>query len=118
MGAQRAQRPRAQLTGTFGRLRYSEQSGDVNGLEVFVFLGQRRYFALVLMAEGAPADPILVPLTVDGNSIRFELKDGQNLRKYEGGVSADGLYGRFDHGGFSDRADGFFLLRRGTSYWQ
>jgi hypothetical protein len=105
-------------TGTFGRLQYHKESGDLGGLEVFVVHGLSGYMAVVQIAEGAPADPIVIPIKLEGSVVSFEMKSGPETLRYRGTVRADGLYGRFESGAFSDREDGFFLLRRGRSYWQ
>jgi hypothetical protein len=105
-------------TGHFGRLEYHKESGDVVGLEVFIMRGRSGYVAVVQVAEGVPADPVVVPTKLDGATLSFEIPSGKEILRYTGTVRPDGLYGRFDNDAFSDRADGFFLLRRGQSYWQ
>ena len=105
-------------TGTFGRLRYGEESGDLSGIEIFIMMGLSGYVAVVQIAEGAPADPVVVPVTLEGAVVSFEMQSGKETLRYKGTVRADGLYGRFDNAAFSGREDGFFLLRRGQSYWQ
>jgi len=105
-------------TGTFGRLQYHKESGDLSGLEVFVMHGLSGYVAVVQIAEGAPADPVVVPIKLEGPVVSFELKSGAETLRYRGTVRDDGLYGKFHNGAFSGREDGFFLLKRGRSYWQ
>jgi hypothetical protein len=105
-------------TGLFGRLAYSKESGDVAGLEVFIMKGRSGYVAVLQVAEGVPEDPVVVPVKLDGEVVTFEMPSGKETLRYRGAVRPDGLYGRFDNDAFSDRADGFFLLRRGRSYWQ
>ena len=80
--------------------------------------GLTGYVAVVQIAEGAPADPVVVPITLQGPVLSFELRAGNETLRYRGTVRSDGLYGKFDNGAFSGRKDGFFLLRRGRSYWQ
>lgn len=106
------------LTGLFGRLEYHKESGDLGGLEVFVMRGLTGYVAVVQIAEGAPADPVIVPVTLQGAVLSFEIPAGNETLRYRGTVRSDGLYGKFDNLAFSGREDGFFLLRRGRSYWQ
>lgn len=86
---------RTNTTGLFGRLEYHKESGDVVGLEVFIMKGRS---AVV--------------------SFEVRLRSGDAPLRYSGTVRRDGLFGKFDNAAFSDREDGFFLLRRGRSYWQ
>jgi hypothetical protein len=82
-------------------------------------LGRRGYVAVIQRAEGVPADPVLVPVAIKGTTITFEWAVGDgDILKYQGTIRRDGLYGRFESGERSDRADGYFLLKRGRSYWQ
>jgi hypothetical protein len=108
----------ANPTGLFGRLEFHKESGDVTGLEVFVVKGRSGYVAVVQIAEGVPADPVVVPITLDGAILSFEVLAGKTRLRYQGTVRADGLYGKFDNGAFSERDDGLFVLIRGRSYWQ
>lgn len=105
-------------TGLFGRLEYNKEAGDVAGLEVFIMKGRSGYVAVLQVAEGVPEDPVIVPIKLDGAVLSFEMRSGKETLRYRGTVRPDGLYGRFDNDAFSDRADGFFLLKRGRSYWQ
>jgi len=91
----------------------------VVGLEVLIVVGRRGHLAVIQVAEGVPEDPVIVPITLKQTAITFELplRNDETL-KFQGTIRQDGLYGRFDNGAFSDRDDGFFLLRRGRSYWQ
>lgn len=111
----------ASPTGLFGRLQYNRESGDVGGLEVFVVYGRSGYVAVIQSAEGVPEDPVVVPVVMNRTrtALTFEwpMRNGRTL-KYQGSIRPDGLYGRFENGEFSDRDDGYFLLRRGRSYWQ
>lgn len=108
----------ASPTGLFGRLEYHRESGDLVGLEVFIVKGRSGYSAVVQIAEGVPEDPVVVPIRLEGGVLSFEVRSGTTPLRYQGTVRADGLYGKFDNGAFSDRKDGLFLLRRGQSYWQ
>ena len=108
----------AKPTGLFGRLEYHKEAGDVVGLEVFIMKGRSGHRGVIQIAEGVPEDPVLVPVRVDGTVLSFEMRSGNETLHYKGTVRPDGLYGKFDNGAFSDRADGFFLLKRGHSYWQ
>jgi hypothetical protein len=100
------------VIGVFGALDYHGDSGDVTGLEVIIYSTRSGSMAAVLIAEGEPQVPIFVPISIDGPKLTFELRVGNEIRRYEGTIRSDGLYGRFDNGSFSDRADGRFLLKR------
>lgn len=114
-----AQKTATNPTGLFGQLEYHKESGDVVGLEVFIVRGRSGYVAVLQLAEGVPEDPIVVPIKLEGAVLSFEVRfRKETTLRYTGTVRRDGLYGRFDNGAFSDRDDGFFLLRRGRSYWQ
>ena len=121
--SRRAARP-ADVTGVFGALEHHEESGDVLGLEVFIYNTRNGYMAAVQVAEGEPEVPVVVPVRIDGQKMMFELPTGNERLRYEGTIRAEGLYGRFHNGAYSDRADGRFLLKRartsgedGTAQW-
>jgi len=60
-------------TGIYSSLAASERSGDFVGLEIFVLQGATGHFAVIQGSEGAPGDPITVPLQVNGNAVRFSI---------------------------------------------
>src|SRR5438552_13400238 len=67
-----AQRPaQPKRTGLFGKLQYHKESGDVNGLEVFVMYSRRGYVATIQVAEGEPDVPRVVDVSLIGNNISF-----------------------------------------------
>ncbi len=113
-GQQKAKQ-RVQVTGIFSDLRYSNESGDVIGLEIFiVYAGD--YYATIQVAEGFPEPPFVVKLQVKDSSIEFTLpeKTGSlsGLGKFTGKITATGLNGKFEHE-TEKRA-----LKRKNSYWQ
>src|SRR5687767_10195699 len=99
----------ASPTGLFGRLEYNRESGDVGGLEVFLVYGRSGYLAVIQDAQGVPEDPVVVRVVMNQNrtALAFEWtnRHGGTL-KYQGTIRRDGLYGRFENGEWSDRADG------------
>jgi hypothetical protein len=113
-----AQRLKPKTTGVFSNMEYHKDSGDVSGIEVFIVNTKHGYMATVQIAEGEPDAPILVPVTQSGDSLSFEVPSAGAKLLFTGTVKADGLYGHFNNGAFSDRSDGRFMLRRGRSYWQ
>lgn len=60
-------------TGIYSSLAASGRSGDIVGLEFFVIQGATGHFAVIQGSEGAPGDPITVPLQVSGNAVRFSI---------------------------------------------
>ncbi len=60
-------------TGIYSSLSESERSGDVVGGELFVIRGATGHFGVLQGSEGAPGNPITVPLQVNGNSVRFSI---------------------------------------------
>lgn len=103
-------------TGIYSSLAASPRSGDVVGLEFFVLRGATGHFAVLQGSEGAPGDPITVPLEVNGNSVRFSIPDRCACALpegvYEAQLSQTGarLHGP---GTFGER-----LLPRSNSFWQ
>jgi len=96
------------VTGIFSDMRFSQMSGDVSGMEVWLVSGPRSYYAVVQMAEGEPEIPVVVPAEVNGLAVRFHLQE-INLT-FSGKVTRRGLVGvrRGEH----------LVLPRGKSYWQ
>lgn len=103
-------------TGIYSSLAASEWSGDLVGLELFVLRGATGHFAVIQGSEGAPGDPITVPLQINGNSIRFSIpgKCACALPEgiYEAQLSRTGARLR-GPGTFGERQ-----LPRTASFWQ
>jgi hypothetical protein len=98
-----------QVTGMFSDMRYSDGSGDVSGREIFIVGANDGYFAVVQIAEGMPGTPVVVPVEVDGNRIKFTMP-GRIPEIFEGRVTSSRLEGRLESGKLS--------IRRSKSYWQ
>ena len=104
------QTARVRITGMFTDMRYIAEAGDLVGTEVFIVAGARGYVGVVQFAEGAPVDPVVVPLTVKGTAVTFEAPIlGQTL-KFNGHVTERALVGTF---GIEQ-----LTLPRRASYWQ
>ncbi|MBS1767026.1 MAG: hypothetical protein JST05_06440 [Acidobacteria bacterium] len=97
------------VKGLYSDMTYVEEAGDVVGMEVFIVYGHG-FYAMVQEAEGEPNSPVIVPVQVDGTSIRFTLPDS---RTFVGRVTTKGLLGHF----LGDKGPET-ILRRGKSYWQ
>jgi hypothetical protein len=98
------------VTGVFSDMHYVEESGDLVGTEIFIVRSSGHHFALVQVAEGTATDPVLVPATVVGNSISFELPE---CGRFQGHVHSSIL-----EGGFSKCPNWVVRLPRRPSYWQ
>lgn len=103
-------------TGIYSSLAASGRSGDLVGLEFFVLRGATGHFAVIQGSEGAPGDPITVPLQVNGDSVRFSIpgKCACALPEglYEAQLSRAGARLR-GPGSFGERE-----LPRTNSFWQ
>jgi hypothetical protein len=97
-------------TGIFSSLRYDEQTGDLLGMEVFLFPDH----ALVQCAGGGLPASALVADKVDGTRVSFTLPEGlpECGTRFEGTLSAGGLRGRF-----TEQREAVWLPRK-KSYWQ
>lgn len=103
-------------TGIYSSLAASERSGDLVGVELFVLRGATGHFGVLQGSEGAPGNPITVPLQVTGNSVRFLIPPGCACALPEGAYEAQlsqtsaRLRGP---GNFGERE-----LPRTNSFWQ
>jgi hypothetical protein len=108
-----AQTSKTKVAGVYSNLRYSQEGGDLLGMELLVVPSATGYTAFVQIAEGGAPYTAVVPVAVAGSQISFTLPP-------------DGAYGgmRFDgelRGGslvISWPAGTNETLRRGKSYWQ
>lgn len=105
------------VTGIYSDMQLSPEEGDYVGAEVQLLEsregGQPRYHALVQFAEGEPAPPQLVDVTVKGSHVAFKAQyNGIMEVEFSGEVTDTAL-----KGAFSGLA-GETLLPRGNSIWQ
>ncbi len=108
--------PPSPPTGIYSSLSASELSGDLVGLEFFVLRGATGHFAVIQGSEGAPGDPITVPLQVNGNSVQFSIPGKCACALPEGAYEA-----QLSQTGAKLRGPGNFgerLLPRTSSFWQ
>lgn len=104
-----------QITGIFSNLTYIEDAGDVVGMEVFILNSNAGHFAMVQIAAGPIADPVLVVAKFDGNKIEFTLPTTAGIEpmgKYTGKITSTGLLGKFEKESKTQ------FLKRKKSYWQ
>lgn len=62
------------------------------------------------VAEGGPADPVVVPVEITEGQVRFTYREGDVTREFTGSLTRDALTGTFGE----ERV----VLRRGRSYWE
>ena len=105
------------ITGLYSDMWYLTGKQQIVGTEIFIMQNQRGYIAMVQCAQGAAGTPLVVPLTLKGNSITIEIP-----------ARADSLCcpGRFTgtivekqlRGQFNGCNSGPLVLLRKNSYWQ
>jgi hypothetical protein len=70
---------RPRVTGMFSSMHFTEESGDVGGMEVFITYARNgvdgHYWVRFQMAEGVPDEPALVRAIVIRNDIEFTVPD-------------------------------------------
>jgi hypothetical protein len=111
-------------TGVFTDLTYNVDGGDLTGVEILILPGIGSGFrAFVQIAEGAAPFAALVPVTITGDSVEFQISDYAAIPglRFAGKYDAGGISGRWYNG--SKQIDSFGgrsveHLRRGKSYWQ
>ena len=107
---------RPRVTGTFSSLHYSEESGDLGGMEISIIpadvAGEWQFFAVFQVAFGVPEEPILVPAKITGSQVEFGFPGGGG---FTGEVMEVGLRGTVTYqGGVQE----IVTLPRKKSYWQ
>ena len=60
--------------GTFSNLRYIPESGDVLGIEITIVPQYKTAYAIFQCGEGAPTDPVFVPVELKRNHFRFVIR--------------------------------------------
>ena len=106
--------PDPKVAGVFSDLHWVEEAGDLVGTEVFLFRGRDGYWALLQLAEGAPADPSLVSATVSGTAVEFPFPAFGPKAVFKGQVTTTRLEGAVTGGS----APVTISLPRRGSYWQ
>ena len=112
--------PAFRVSGIYSHFEYYEESGDLCGMELFIFPdrnGDDDYSVLVQDAGGEIGRAVLLPLKVKGNRIEFTiplvpgLPKGSKPEHYVGVIKGNRLL-------LTDHAGNKFSLPRGKSYWQ
>jgi|SRR6185437_1497365 len=100
---------------------YIPEADDVVGTEVWIVYARDKFWATVQVAEGEPDPPVVVPVEVSGNRVKFttsmplQFSTGEpapaEITKYSGTVSKTGLI-------LSVEGNPGTLLKRRNSYRQ
>lgn len=109
------------ITGIYSDLDTNEDSGDLLGMEFFLFLGDNKYYVLVQSAEGVPYRPALVHCAISGNKLMFTLPPSKTgyTGTFKGTVFADRIEGIMQNGQVSPATgQKIIILKKGNSYWQ
>jgi len=75
------------ITGFYNNVGESEESGDMSGIELFVFQSARGAYVIYMIAEGEARAPVLLDAVIENNTVKFEVDD----IKYTGTLTSNGL---------------------------
>ena len=75
------------ITGFYTNLVESEESGDMGGIELFVFQSGRGAYVLYMLAEGEARRPVLLDAVIENNKVKFQVDD----TSYTGTLTGNGL---------------------------
>jgi hypothetical protein len=78
----------------FSDLALEPETGDVGGIEVILIPSYYNDWATVVIGDSIPENPVLVPVTRNGNKIEFTLppdRPGGSENKYTGTITRAGL---------------------------
>ena len=101
------------ITGIYSNMKYNKESGDVVGNEIFIVFSRNGYFAILQSSEGEPSKPVIVPVSVDGVSIKFSVPLDMDPRgDFHGTICNGHLVGKFSGNNQSVN------IKRRSSYWQ
>jgi hypothetical protein len=103
--------PQTKITGMFSTYEYLEDAGDISGLEVFIVVTNKGYHAVIQDSLGYPDVPVVVPVEVEGDWVRFGFSNSAGEEQsFEGRVTGKALSGKLNGEPYS--------LPRKKSYWQ
>lgn len=95
----------------FSTYEYLEEAGDISGLEVFIVVTNKGYYAVIQDSLGYPDVPVVVPVDVAGDRVRFRFSNSAGEEQlFEGRVTRKALFGKLNGEPYS--------LPRKKSYWQ
>ncbi|WP_433972335.1 hypothetical protein [Tunturiibacter lichenicola] len=106
--------------GTFSSMHYIAQTGDVVGTEITIIPQYQTAYAIFQCSQGAPSDPVFVPVSINGNQIQFTVhtRDESCDGVFTGTITARGLKLVAQSENKSQKAsEAGELLSRRASYW-
>lgn len=111
---------KSNITGIYTNMQYNEESGDINGIELFIVLRHEGFVAYFQDAEGGPFLPIIVPIEIKNKKIEFEVprRDHGYSGKFIGKIHD----GYIELSNLSESSNlettQKIVLSKGMSYWQ
>ena len=105
------------ITGLYSDMWYLTGKQQIVGTEIFIMQNQRGYIAMVQCAQGAAGTPLVMPVTLKGNSITIEIPARADSLccpgRFTGTIVEKQLRGQFNGCNSSP-----LVLLRKNSYWQ
>jgi hypothetical protein len=101
-------------------MHYIAQTGDVVGTEITIIPQYQTAYAIFQCSEGAPSDPVFVPVSINGNQIQFTIhtRDKSCDGTFTGTVTSRGLKLTPQSEDKNQKApEAGELLSRRASYW-
>ena len=101
------------ISGIYSNLTYTEEAGDLVGMELAIVPSGTGYTAFVQISEGGEPYTVLVPFAVRGSNVEFTLPASPpySSAHFTGTWGESGLVIRGDNGEPE-------TLKRGHSYWE
>lgn len=82
-----AEEMKQHIPGFYTDMESSPESGDIGGIEIFVFNSYHSPYVVYTLAEGEPGLPVLVKATLEGDQISFKVDN----MTYTGRFTPEGL---------------------------
>ena len=103
------------ITGIYSSFEYSNNSGDIIGMEAYIVPNPNGFSIIIQASEGAPAFPEIFNLLVSEDLITFEIPNNSACGLlpgiYSGIIEENSLY-------LKSPNKTMFYLKRGKSFWQ
>jgi hypothetical protein len=102
-------------TGVFSTLKYNEETGDIGGREINIFIGRDGPMVLYQEAAGEPMTPHLVQAEItDDHHISFRIPEENRSILYTGRITPKALYLKSQ----GDEPQDVCVLPRKKGYWE
>ena len=100
-------------------MHYIAQTGDVVGTEITIIPQHKTAYAIFQCSEGTPADPVFIPVSINGNQLQFTVhsQDKSCDGAFTGTITAQGLKLVAPSDNKGQKASEVELLPRRASYW-